>query len=78
MIKRVKILDFTKKSFEKDGQVIEYANLLVRTDDDQVVKYKAQKDFDFKPFVDQLVDIEVVETPNMMYEPQSRAIRVVE
>lgn len=78
MIENVRILGFNKKSFEKDGKTIEFARLLVRTDDGVVVNLKTQKDYDWTDYVDQDVNIDISLESDLQQNPKLRALKVAD
>jgi hypothetical protein len=80
MIKKFRILDVMERSFvsKETGDTVAYTQLLVRGDDGIVVKMPANKDFDFKPFLDKTVSLDVVTTTNKEYTPTDRAIGVID
>jgi len=57
MYAKFKILDFQNKSFiNSKGQKVEYNQLLVRFENGSIAKMKTNKEFDFEPYVDKMVN----------------------
>lgn len=72
-----RVLGFQKKEFEKDGSVIQYAQLLLRHVDGTVVRYSANKDFDFSPYVDKDVTLDVLLSTSQDLKPQLKVVGVL-
>jgi len=77
MIIKAKLISYDKKSFEKDGQKIDFSQVVVRYPSGDLVRYSANKDFDFTPFVDKEVDLDVYATATRDLQPKFKVVGVV-
>jgi len=72
-----KIISYENKSFEKDGSTIAYSQLVVRYPSGELVRLSANKDFDFAPFVDKEVSLDVLATATRDLQPKFKVVGVL-
>jgi len=77
MNQKVKVLGVDKNEFEKDGKKIQYTTLVVRNEDGRLIKYKTNKEFDFSPYLDKNINLELSVEVTPELKPTLRAIGVV-
>jgi len=77
MYQDVKVLGVDKNSFEKDGKTISYTTLVVRNSEGRLIKYKTSKEFDFAPFMDKNIQLELSIEVTPELKPSLRAVGVV-